>query len=152
MAEVAAVVIKCKLKRAGGSKIELFGKTYHFKPDEKQKDDPEAAHVCAVPATEAAAIYRFLQIKEGYELADPSAELPPKPKADPGQTIGNEKPKDPIKDKPIIISDGEKEINLTELSPEELRVLARDTFKINCHHKWSDQTVIAKIIEKTRGE
>lgn len=144
------VILKCKQKRPGGSKVELFGKIYHFKPENPA--DPEAPHLCAVPFDDARAIHRFLQIKEGYELVDPDQPLPPKPKAEPGQTIGNEKPKDPAQKDVIIQADDGSEINLSEQGPEELRVLARDAFGIKVHPKWPDQTVIAKIIEKTRGE
>lgn len=145
------VTIVSKIKRIGGTKIDLLGKKYHFAPPADQKDDPDAKHVCDIPFSDAGAIHRLLTIKDGYELLDPNAEIPARPKADPGQTIGNEKPKDPA-NKPIIITDGEKEYNLSEMTPEELRLLAKETFGIQVHHKWNDQTVIAKIIEKTRGE
>jgi hypothetical protein len=148
--------IVCKLQRKGGTKVEnLFGKTYHFKPEklaDKDSVDPEIAHVCDIPNEDAAAIHRLLQITSAYVLASDDEVVPAKPKADPGQTIGNEKV-DPKKAAPVIIknSDGE-EIDLTTLDPEQLRILARDTFQIKVHHKWPDTTVIAKIVEATRGE
>lgn len=148
------VLIACKQKRAGGSKIPLLGSTFHFKllDPVADKDNPDADHVAAIPFDRADVIYRLLAIKEGFHLVDPDAELPPRPVKKAGEVvaIGNQKPEN--EKKPIIISDGEKEINLAELTPEDLRILARDTFKIAVHHKWNDQTVIAKIIEKTRGE
>jgi hypothetical protein len=144
------VSIKCKLRRPGGTKVDLFGKVYHFAPSNPA--DPDSAHVCDVPFDDSKAIYRLLQISAGYELVDSDAELPAKPKADPGQTIGNQK-KAEEEIKPIIIQGGDGvEINLTALEPEELRKLAKDEFQIAVHHKWTDATVIAKIIEKTRGE
>jgi hypothetical protein len=146
------VLIACKQRRGGGSKIPLLGLTVHFKVADDQKDNPEAEHVAAVPFARADVIYRLLAIKEGFHLVDPDAELPPRPAKAVGVTVAIGNQPAVAEKKPILISDGEKEINLAELSAEELRILARDTFKIAVHHKWPDQTVIAKIIEKTRGE
>jgi hypothetical protein len=145
-----SVLIISKAKRNGGTKVDLYGKIYHFKPENAA--DPESPHVCPIPDEDARAIYRLLAIKEGFELADPDAKLPAKPKAEPGQTMAGDKA-GKKEAAPIIIqaADG-AEINLSELQPEELRALAKDTFQIAVHHKWNDQTVIAKIIEKTRGE
>jgi hypothetical protein len=145
-------IIVCKLKRKGGTKVEgLFGKNYHFKPASGDGLDPEVHHACDIPNEDAAAIHRLLQISTAYELASADEVVPAKPKADPGQTIGNEKVEK--KGAPVIIKNAEgEEINLSELDPEQLRTMARDTFSIKVHHKWPDQTVIAKIVEATRGE
>lgn len=149
--------IECKLKRKGGTKIELFGAHYHFKPeDDKLKaDDPaymEAAHVCEI--TDDSAVHRLcVGIKDGYKAVDPDAVIPRPTKNVQAQTIISSKTGKPVPDVvPVVIesADGEK-IELTALEPEKLRALARDTFNINVHHKWSDTTVIAKIVEKTRG-
>ena len=145
--------IVCKAQRPGGSKIEVFGERLHFKPE---SDAEGAPHVAIVTKPEA--IHRLLSILEGdksnaFYLADKDATIPPKPKADPGQTMGNEKPKDPNAPKDVIItSDDGQEINLSAMQPAELRQLAKDTFGIAVHNKWSDATVIAKIVEKTRNE
>ncbi len=146
------VTIVCKLLRKGGTKVEIAKKTYHFKPESGDGTDPEIEHTCDIPFADSTAIWRLLAIKEAYVLKDMDAELPGKPKAEIGQTIGNEKV-DPNAPKPIIITDGDgKQIELTALSAEDLRMLAKNEFGIEVHHKWKDQTVIAKIIEKTRGE
>lgn len=151
------VVIRCKLKRAGGSKIDLYGKTYHFKAEDPANDTPDTPHLCAIPFADARAIYRLLSIREAYELADPDAELPPRPAADPVNTIAaaaatGEKPAA----KPVIIkNEAGEEINLTELgetAPDKLRELARDTFGVKVHHKWSNERVIQTIVEAMRGE
>ena len=63
--------IECKLKREGGSKIELDGKEYHFAPD------TFGAHVAEVEDDEH--IARFLAIPEGYRI---HKEQPAAPKAD----------------------------------------------------------------------
>lgn len=145
-----ANIIKCLLKRVGGTKVELNGKVYHFKPVAGKADDPDEPHIASVE--DPAHIWRLLSIKEAYALLDPEEPLPARPKAEPGQVAPfagkAEKVVTPVK----ITSDDGTEIILTDLTPEDLRTLARDTFKIVVHHKWSDQTVIAKIIEKTRGE
>lgn len=142
-------LIRCKLKRAGGTKIDnLFGKNYHFRPAADDKSETPD-HVCQVE--DAAAIHRLLRIKEGYELVDPTEELPPAPAAAPkGQTITADKA--PVEAKPIIVSDGETEYNLVEMTLEELRTLANEGFGVKPHHKWTKDTIIAKIIEKTREE
>jgi len=70
------MLIKCKQKREGGSKIEIGGSTYHFKPEAGDGD-----HVCEV--ADKNHIGRFLSITEGYELA------------------GDDKPVEPDKPDPV---------------------------------------------------
>lgn len=146
--------IKCKLHRVGGSKLDLYGKTYHFKPADPKADpqDKEVPHVCIIPHTEARAIYRLLSIKEAYELADPAEadSLPPKPKAEAGQTIAGDKADEGPKD--VIIDNDGEQVNLSKMEAAELRTFARDTFQIKVHAKWSDQNVIQKIIEAMRAD
>lgn len=150
--------IECILKRKGGTKIELFGKNYHFKPEDAalKQDDPaymEAQHVCEID--DDSAIHRLcVGIKEGYKAVDPNAAIPKPTKTVNAQTIINSQTGKVVEPaKPIIITDGEgAEINLSAMEPEALRALAKNTFEINVHHKWPDSTVIAKIVEKTRGE
>lgn len=149
------VVIRCKLKRAGGSKIDLYGKQYHFKAADPANDTPDTPHMCTIPFEDARAIYRLLSIKEAYELADPDAELPARPAATDANTVEREAGAKPAA-KPVIIknADGE-EINLTEMAenaPDKLRELARDTFKVKVHHKWDNARVIQTILEAMRGE
>jgi hypothetical protein len=155
MTEQKTIAIACKLKRAGGSKIDLHGKIYHFKPTDPA--NPEAPHVCAVPFEDAAAIHRLLQIREGYELVDSDAELPPKPAPDKGQTIHAAKAGAGEASKPegapvIIKNAAGDEINLSVMERPELAQLAKDEFGITPHHKWPPTTIIAKILEAMRGE
>lgn len=142
------MLIKCKLKRQGGTLVEsLFGINYHFKPDPRVEDSD---HVCDVE--DPAAIHRLLAIKEAYAPVDPDEAIPAKPAA-PAQTImpGQKEPaKEP--DEPIIISDGAQEYNLTDMELDQLQMLARDTFRIKVHHKWQKEKIIAAIIEATRAE
>jgi len=53
------MLIKCKLKREGGSKIKIGGVEYHFVPDDN------GDHVAEV--TNEAHANRFLEISEAYE-------------------------------------------------------------------------------------
>ena len=144
-------IIRIKLHRKGGSEIDLYGKIYHFRPEDPAADDNDKKipHVCAIPNEDAKAIHRLLSIKDAYELADPDAELPAKPKAEPGQTVALDK----AEAKPdVIITNGDGEqINLSQMEPDKLRELARDDFGIRVHHKWKDADVIAKIIEAMRA-
>lgn len=149
-------LVVCKLKRKGGTRVELFGREYHFKPADtsiKPEDQAylEADHVCDV--TDDNAVYRLCaQIKEAYALANPDKDAIPAPTRKVGQTIAADKKAEAEK-KPVVIQDGNgNEINLTELEPEDLRTLAREEFGIKVHAKWDDAAVIAKIVEKTRSE
>ena len=54
------MLIECKIRRDGGSIIDLFDKSYHFQPV------ASGEHVCDV--AEDAAVDRFLEIPEGYCL------------------------------------------------------------------------------------
>ena len=53
------MLIKCKLKREGGSRIKIGGEEYHFAPDDN------GDHVAEV--TNEAHANRFLEISEAYE-------------------------------------------------------------------------------------
>lgn len=146
------ITIICLLRRAGGTKIDLYGAKYFFKP--LDLEDPEAPHVAEIPREHARQLYRLLSIKNGYVQADPTEELPPRPAAPVGQTIAGDRaagdaaaaPK-----APIIIKSGDTEINLVELSKEDLTILAKEQFGIKPHHKWTEETLIAKIVEATRA-
>lgn len=144
-------LIRCKLIRTGGTKVELNGKILHFQSAADDKSEiPD--HICEVENADS--IHRLLRIKEGYELVDADEELPAasKPIAGSGQTIANDQGDGKPSGKPIIISNGDTEINLSEMDLEPLRALAKGDFGINCHHKWAKETIIAKIIEKNRDD
>lgn len=149
-----SVLIQSLIRRAGGTKIELYGEKYHFKPESAADD---ALHVCAIPFDHAAQIHRLLAITSGYALVDPNADLPGKPKAAPVQTIhadkaAAEEDKAPAPVEPVTIQgpDG-KDIVLTAMDRPELVQFAKEHFKIAVHHKWSPATIIAKILEAMRA-
>lgn len=94
--------IECKIKRAGGSDIQIAGKTYEFRPDELDR------HVCDVQDKKA--IQRLLSIPEGYRIVgdddDSIDNYPDQVKADPaGNTLN---PGDPLSDD-IVLDDEEVE-------------------------------------------
>lgn len=155
MSATPTILIQSLIRRAGGSKIPLYGKEYHFKPD--NPEDPEAIHTCAIPVDDAAAIHRFRAIREGFKILSDEADLPPAPKAPAGQTIAADKaaaagealpPPTPV----FITSPAGEQIELTAMDRETLAAFAKDNFDIRVHHKWSDASLISKILEAARGE
>lgn len=86
--------IECLVKREGGSTVELFGKTYAFKPQ------PDGAHVAEIE--DADAQDRFLSIAEGYRVyrpgraAAPAPEKPKAPKVATALLLGSDNHPDPI--------------------------------------------------------
>lgn len=62
------MLIECTIRRDGGTIVNLYGKTYFFRPN------AEGAHVCEVEDEDA--IDRFLSIPEGYRLARKGASMP----------------------------------------------------------------------------
>lgn len=98
--------IESKIRRSGGSKIDIGGVEYHFKPaDEKQ---PEAAHVAEVQ--DKAHIKRFLEISEAYQLADGCVA-----DADEGDD-----------DAGMVIVNGEEKVDLMALGKAKLVTFAKD--------------------------
>lgn len=65
------MLVECKLKRPGGSQVELGGVTYHF------KDDGTGRHVAMVSNSDH--LGRLLSITEGYKLAADQAAQPAAP-------------------------------------------------------------------------
>ena len=148
--------IESKAKRPAGTTINLFGLEFHFKPEDAslKPGTPEyaaAPHVCEIG--DDSVIHRLcVGIKEGFAPLDRNAVIPQPSRSVPTQSIINSATGQPIEPvKPVIIECDGEQINLTTIEPEALRALAKGTFGINVHHKWNDATVIAKIVEKTRG-
>lgn len=64
------MLIECKIKRKGGSRIVMLdGTTYHFAPADGANAAPHVAFV-----TEPAHIERLLSITEGYRIAPAAAQ------------------------------------------------------------------------------
>jgi hypothetical protein len=61
--------IECTIKRAGGSKVAMGEKVYHFKPE--NPDDAMSPHVAEI--SDPQHIDRLLGIKEAYARADGKA-------------------------------------------------------------------------------
>lgn len=72
--------IVCKLKRQGGTKVDIGKVQYHFKPENPA--DPDSPHSCEVTNPDHAA--RFLAINEAYYRADDETMNEPEaPEVDP---------------------------------------------------------------------
>jgi len=94
------MLIRCKLFRPGGTKVELGKGTtrrrYHFKPVNTDglkgpeldavMNNPEIEHVCNVPEKDA--IATFLAIQEGYEVHDSVIAQPEAARAKPAAKNG----------------------------------------------------------------
>lgn len=64
--------VECLLKRPGGTVVDLFGTSYHFRPE----NDPAGLgrHVCDVP--NKAHFQRLMQIPEAYTILDDETPAP----------------------------------------------------------------------------
>lgn len=104
------MLIKSKIRREGGSRIDIDGVNYHFKPEGKS---PE--HVCEVEDKEH--IARFLAISEGYELAEEA------PKPDAAEGSGDSEADDEPSDY-LVTSEAGDEVDLGKMSRSELLAFA----------------------------
>lgn len=73
--------IESKIKRKAGTKVDIDGVDYHFKPQ------ADGAHVCEV--SDKKHIQRFLSITEGYQIYDPDGDVK-KPAKESKENPGNE--------------------------------------------------------------
>lgn len=58
------MMIESIIRRAGGTRVDLDGKTYHFEPS----DVHQGKHVCEVKSNKH--IQKFLSVPEGFRLAN----------------------------------------------------------------------------------
>jgi len=138
------MLVQSKLHRPDGTVIDLHGKKHHFKPNDK------GHHVCEIDDPKT--LHRLVkEIPEGYKLYEPDAVLPalaPRQQEDVHPLM--QQSKNPAVPTTMVISNGEESIDLMALDIEQLRTLAKETFDLRIHHKWSDQTIREKIVEATR--
>ena len=113
--------IECKLKREGGSTIEIGGTTYEFLPD------ANGAHVAEVANTEHAE--RFLAIPEAYGIHGKvkAASVKDADEGDEGE--GDENP---------VTAYSEEEI-------AEIKAAYKDKFGKAPHHSMKVESIIAKL-------
>lgn len=157
--------IQSILKRPVPPTIKLGATVYKFEANDK------GDHVCDV--TDAAHIRRLIVgIPEGYRQYEKGEAIPAAPVETPAQAevhpmVAAQQRAQEQRDaemakiaqakaeadaKPIVISDGENEINLSTMELDELKALAKNSFGITVHHKWKEDTIRAKIVEATRRE
>lgn len=135
--------IECKLKRPGGSKIDIGGVTYHFRPE--NENDPHSPHVCDVKDKRHA--QRFLGIPEGYCLpGDAPAPESPTPPAPPAANETSSGPVDTGNPAPST------ETPLEAKSDDELREIIKEVTGSYPHPKTGREKLIAKIRGEDDGE
>jgi hypothetical protein len=118
--------IECKLKREGGSSIEIGGTTYEFLPD------ANGAHVAEVANTEHAE--RFLAIPEAYGIHG-------KTKAAPAPVVNDEEESDEGNE-----GDQENPVDVcTEDEIAEIKEAYREKFGKAPHHSMKVESIIAKL-------
>jgi len=113
------MLIELKIKRQGGTKVDIDGQNYHFKP---ANDNPDAPHVAQVTNEEH--IARFLAITEGYRIApDSTAQAAaaasgtaPTGSASTNTGTGTSQPEA----KGLVLKRGDEEVNLKDMSRSKL--------------------------------
>ena len=127
--------IECKLKRPGGTKADIGGVTYHFKP--ANPNDPNSPDLCDVKDKFHA--QRFLGIAEAYCLpGDAPMAIAPEPVAPPQA--------------PAPASVAAEETPLEDKSDEELRSIIKEVTGRTPHPNTSREKLIAKIRGEDDGE
>lgn len=132
------MLIECKIKRKGGSRITMLdGTTYHFAPAD---GDNRNAHVALV--TNPDHIQRLLSITEGYRLA--AAAPQPDPQAPAPEIIGAKQPATPA----TVV---EPAAPTTSLNREELERLYLEVTGKKPHPAAKDETLLTAIKAAREG-
>lgn len=103
------MLVECILKRAGGTKVDLDGIVYHF--TDKNDRSGLGRHI-AIVGTKAH-VQRFMQIPEGYQLADDLEPSAPAVLTTPAPVIAAAAPPvtlaepDPVAPPPVPVADVE---------------------------------------------
>lgn len=148
---MTAMLIRCKLKRPGGTEVKMAdGRLIHFRPDEN------GDHVALVSDPDH--IQRLLSITEGYQIHAMNA--PAVPVAD----LGGAKPAivaftsaepvpapgpEPFTFEPFMSDEPAK--GFDEMTDDEIRGLFEAELKRKPHHNSKRETMIAQI-EAVRAE
>ena len=140
------MLIESKIRREGGSKIDIGGVVYHFAPG------ADGAHVCDV--TDEDALARFLAIPEGFRLVTgvafvpkPDAQPPAAAEVAPAPTAAPAAPAAPSG--MVLIGDDEVRVDLMALSKKELLVFAKGKFKVDA--MGSAQSIREAIYKQAQG-
>ena len=140
------MLVESKIRRQGGTTIDLYGKTYKFLPNEF------GDHVAEV--TDEAALNRLVnEIPSGYALygadADQTVSKPASNSTSFSHPLNTGTQREPDT---LIVRDGEnKEIDLMQMDREEAAAFARVELAIKVHPKWTIEVVRAKILEAIRA-
>jgi hypothetical protein len=126
--------IECKLKRNGGSEIQLGEATYKFVPVDT--DDETSAHVCEVE--DEAHIERLLSITEAYRIH-----------RKPGEAA---KPAKPAVVEDVILKNGEQEVNLSKMDGAKLREFAKAQKLPTLPKNMSKAALITAVFEALTAE
>lgn len=147
------MLIECKLKRQGGSKIDIGGTAYHFKP---ASDEPGAPHLCDVKDKLHA--QRFLGIAEAYCLPGDVPVLPgdePLTKPEPVASTAAAPTPPPVPEpaksvaaEPQALPPAADDTPLESKSDAELREIIKEATGSYPHPKTGRDKLLAKI----RGE
>jgi hypothetical protein len=137
------MLIESKIRREGGSHIDIAGVDYHFKAD------TSGVHVCDV--TDEAAIARLLAIPEGFRLV--SAVLAPTAAPASGQAVAAVKSAPAASAAPesgmVLIGDNEQRVDLMAMNKRELLAFAKDKFKVDAMA--SAQALRESIYQQAKG-
>lgn len=142
------MLIECKLKRQGGSKVDIGGIVYHFKPNTNDPGDP---HLCDVKDKLHA--QRFLGIAEGYCLPGDAPEPTPEPVVSTAvertaeANEANDNPADADDEAPALPPAAD-DVPLESKSDAELREIIKEATGSYPHPKTGRDKLLAKI----RGE
>ena len=125
--------IECKLKREGGSTIDIGGVAYEFKPQ------ADGAHVADVGNKEHAE--RFLSIPEAYGIyvADKPVKEAPAPVV---EKPAAEETVDAIEAAPVNVT-----LNDIADDLDALKAAYKAKFGSLPHYKWTAETIKAKLAE-----
>lgn len=132
------MLIECKLKRQGGTKVDIGGIVYHFKPNTNDSGDP---HLCDVKDKLHAK--RFLGIAEGYCLPGDAQEQTPEP-----VVSATEVDDKPVVDEPPALPPAADDVSLESKSDAELREIIKEATGSYPHPKTGREKLLAKL----RGE
>jgi hypothetical protein len=132
------MLIESKIRREGGSHIDIGGTDWHFKPG------ADGAHVCDV--TDEAAIARLLAIPEGFRLVSAA----PAPTAAPAPVQASATTESaPAESGMVLIGDDEQRVDLMELGKKALLAFAKGKFKVDAMA--SAQAIRESIYQQAKG-
>lgn len=134
--------IELKLKRAGGSEIDMGdGTTYHFKPEDGRHESPHVADVA-----DSKHMKRLLSI-EGYEIFDPDSASEPEPEPiEPVPTVDGGNLMDGTNgDEDEDDAPDEAEMPLNEMTETDLRATYERELGKKPHHRAGMEKLIEDI-------